>query len=145
MPLNSGSRPRPRQGQRARAVHNTPDMVLTSGQHLGYNGGMRLTRTNGHGTHGVEKVPTTGQGTTALPRPRPRVHPRARRPPKNNERLQLIAPTATLGAIARGTGLNVEHVSRIFNRKRTPSLRSAVKIAKFLQIPVEKLHEALSA
>lgn len=51
--------------------------------------------------------------------------------------------TITLGGIARGTGLHVTHLSKIFNGHRKPSLKAASKIAAYLGITLEKLNRAL--
>ncbi len=67
------------------------------------------------------------------------------RPPRNNRRLKTLKPSATLGDIARGTGLNVEHVSRIFNKKRTPRLKTAARIAEYLGVSIDRLYAALTA
>ena len=64
-------------------------------------------------------------------------------PPTHNFRLDKLAPGRTLGEIARGTGYNVEHISRIFNLKRTPSMRTAVAICNYLNISLDDLAAVL--
>ena len=88
------------------------------------------------------------RGTKRQPRPsRPPVRNRplegATRPPTRNRLLERLAPGTSLGQVARAVDLNIEYVSRIFNRKRTPSLRAAQRIAKFLGMPLDELAGAL--
>lgn len=45
--------------------------------------------------------------------------------------------------IAKGTGIDVTHVCRIFTRRRGLSLNNAIKIAPYLGISVEKLKMVL--
>lgn len=45
--------------------------------------------------------------------------------------------------MARRTGYTLAHISRIFNGKRTPSLRAAGKIARALGVSVDELAEQL--
>lgn len=45
----------------------------------------------------------------------------------------------TLSDIARGADLSLSHVSRVFSRKRTPSLKTASRIAEYLSITVDDL------
>lgn len=72
-------------------------------------------------------------------------HARILRPPRTNRRLKRLKPGATLGDVARGTGLNVEHVSRIFNGKRMPRLKTAARIAAHLEITIDQLYRSLTA
>lgn len=71
-------------------------------------------------------------------------HNRMTAPPAVNKRLDRLAPGMTLGAVARGTGYRVEFISRIFNRKRKPSLTAAQSIAKFLGVGLDTLVAALN-
>lgn len=64
-------------------------------------------------------------------------------PPTVNFRLEKLAKGRTLGEIARGTGYKVEHISRIFNLKRTPSMRTAVAICAFLGVTLDDLAAVL--
>ena len=45
--------------------------------------------------------------------------------------------------VARETGTDLAHISRIFNRKATPSLVLAVRIARVLDVSVDHLCAAL--
>ena len=45
--------------------------------------------------------------------------------------------------VARQTGADLAHISRIFNRKGNPSLPLAVKIARILHVTVEDLCDCL--
>lgn len=49
----------------------------------------------------------------------------------------------TLSEIARETGYTLPHISKVFGRKRAPSYRCALAIAKYLEVGVEQLYEAL--
>lgn len=53
-----------------------------------------------------------------------------------------------LTEIARGTGLTLGHVSRVFNpdpaRCRTPSLHTASKIAGYIGVTVDELYSMLT-
>jgi transcriptional regulator with XRE-family HTH domain len=42
--------------------------------------------------------------------------------------------------IARGTGLDVTYVGRLFNQKRSPSVRSLEKIAGYLGCSLDRLN-----
>lgn len=83
-------------------------------------------------------VPIAGPGSGSRARKRRVTHP-----PLVNSRLNQLKPGVTLGEVARATDLNVEHVSRIFNKHRKPSIRAAGRIALFLGVTVERLLEAL--
>lgn len=58
-----------------------------------------------------------------------------RRPPRQ-QRVRTMADfnNLNLSDVARGTGISVSHVSRIFNGLRTPSLDVAETIAKYLGV-----------
>jgi transcriptional regulator with XRE-family HTH domain len=58
--------------------------------------------------------------------------------------LRTLSRTATLRRIVRETGINYQYLSRIFNGKGTPSLRTATKIATYLRVTVDALIQAIS-
>ena len=73
------------------------------------------------------------------------LHRRVSHPPRRNPRLHKLAPGLTLGELARRLGVNTEYVSRIFNRKRRPSLKLAAKMAKELGISLDALWSTIRA
>lgn len=56
-----------------------------------------------------------------------------------NNGIQIGDKTFSRGEIARGTGLSLSHVSRIFSGERNPSLNTVRKVAQFINIPLEQL------
>ena len=68
--------------------------------------------------------------TTPAVSRRARAHSRPRRDPWRH---------LSYGAIARGTGLHTSAISRIFRRQRRPTIPSALKIAGFLGVSVDRL------
>lgn len=58
--------------------------------------------------------------------------------------LRSISPQTSIGDVARGTGISVSHVSRIFNGRRMPRLDTAQKIANYLQVTVDQLMAAIN-
>ncbi len=61
---------------------------------------------------------------------------RQQRRPLRQQRVRTMADFANLNLsdVARGTGISVSHVSRIFSGLRTPSLDVAETIAKYLGV-----------
>lgn len=59
-------------------------------------------------------------------------------------KLMAIAPDASLGRLAAGTGMTVAHLSRIFNGKRSPSFKAAGKIAAYLGVTMDALNTVLA-
>jgi len=58
----------------------------------------------------------------------------------NQDRIkELEAEGMTRYGIAKATGVDVGHISRIFSGKGRPSLRLARMIALYLEMPVEEL------
>lgn len=52
--------------------------------------------------------------------------------------------TINRSELARATGIDVAHISRIFSGKANPSLALAVRIAEHLEISLDELSGALS-
>ena len=63
--------------------------------------------------------------------------------PKQPALLIEIRPGITLSELGRHTGIGVTHLSLIFNKKCSPSLKTAKKIAKVLRIKLEHLYDHL--
>lgn len=51
----------------------------------------------------------------------------------------VLGTTHTLSDVARGTGLSLSHVSRVFSGKRAPTVQAARRIARYLGIEVGEL------
>src|SRR5690349_6272730 len=47
--------------------------------------------------------------------------------------------------MARETGINVNYLSRIFNAKRTPSFKMAVRMATYLGVDLQQLVNVISS
>lgn len=54
-------------------------------------------------------------------------------------RLRKLAPFATVGEVAKGTGLTRDFISRIFNQRRSASIRTIGKIASYLGVSMDRL------
>lgn len=50
----------------------------------------------------------------------------------------VLGTTHTLSDVARGTGLSLSYVSRVFSGKRTPRVKAVRSIAAYLGIPLEE-------
>lgn len=85
-------------------------------------------------------------GTTQRPTAR-----RGKAPVTSREAHRAASSTPTryfgrsLSDIARGTGLSLSHVCRVFSGKRAPSMGTARTIAGFLGTTTDKLYESLPA
>lgn len=68
-----------------------------------------------------------------------------RRPPRQ-QRVRTLGDfeRLNLSDVARGTGISVSHVSRIFNGLRTPSLDVAETIAKYLGVGLTEFTKFLA-
>lgn len=64
--------------------------------------------------------------------------------PSPKFRIEGRTITVVISDVARHTGLNIAHVSRIFSGKRTPSLRAAKKISGCLDISLDQLYSILN-
>ena len=64
-------------------------------------------------------------------------------PPKSNARLRALSQTASLTRMARETGIDLAYLSRIFNGKTTLPLRTATRIADYLEIGVRDLADTV--
>jgi transcriptional regulator with XRE-family HTH domain len=71
---------------------------------------------------------------------------RQQRRPLRPQRVRTMADFANLNLsdVARGTGISVSHVSRIFNGLRTPSLDVAETIAKYLGVGLTEFTKFLA-
>jgi transcriptional regulator with XRE-family HTH domain len=56
--------------------------------------------------------------------------------------LRSLRAGVSVGDVARGTGLSPSHLSRVFNGRRTPSMRTALKIALFVGCTIDELYLA---
>lgn len=65
------------------------------------------------------------------------------RPRSTPKLLQSLAPGVSLKKLHRLSGIPLEHLSRIFNRKRGLTVDKAVKIAQTLNVPVERVISVL--
>jgi hypothetical protein len=65
----------------------------------------------------------------------------ARTTPK---RLRQLAPGVSLRELSRRTDIRLEHLSRIFGRKRGLTLDKARKIANALNLPVDMVADTLA-
>lgn len=63
--------------------------------------------------------------------------------PKQPVLLTEIREGITLSELGRHTGIGVSHLSLVFRKKCSPSLKTAKKIAKVLRIKLEDLYEHL--
>lgn len=67
------------------------------------------------------------------------------RPPRQQRvRTQADFGRLNLSDVARGTGISVSHVSRIFSGLRSPSLDVAETIAKYLGVGMSEFTKFLS-
>lgn len=83
------------------------------------------------------------QAVTATMTNRPRRKTRADRESRVRELAAASGINFTISDVARGTGLHLTHVSRIFNGKRKPSLAAAKKIADYLHVSLDRLNTVL--
>jgi transcriptional regulator with XRE-family HTH domain len=72
--------------------------------------------------------------------------PIRRRYTKNQtpDTLTRLAADATLGSVARGTGLDMTYLSRVFGERRSASIQTMQKIAAYLGVTIDALLTELS-
>ena len=58
-------------------------------------------------------------------------------PPRISTRVDY--DSLNLSDVARGTGISISHVNRVFNGNRTPSLPNLRKIAAYLKVDLTEL------
>jgi transcriptional regulator with XRE-family HTH domain len=58
--------------------------------------------------------------------------------------MREILGEATLGDVARGTGLSKSHVSKIFSGNRKPGLEAVARLAAYLGITIDDVYAAMN-
>jgi hypothetical protein len=64
-------------------------------------------------------------------------------PATPGEPVRVMGTDYNLSDIARGTGMSLSHICRVFKGQRTPSIRAASAIAGYIGVSVDQLYAAL--